>query len=90
MGDLGCPTITCAVGLHIFTNTFYDLGASINVMSKVIYNKNSRRTPVPHRLSIANGGSIIIEADGNSQGHPGKNLRSIHPHRLRHPRHGPK
>jgi len=39
MGDPGCPTITCAIGPHVFTNAFCDLGASINVMSKVIYDK---------------------------------------------------
>jgi hypothetical protein len=38
-GDPSCPTITCSVGPHVFHNAFYDLGASINVMSKVIYNK---------------------------------------------------
>jgi hypothetical protein len=39
MGDPGHPTITCAIGPHVFTNTFCDLGASINVMSKVIYDQ---------------------------------------------------
>jgi hypothetical protein len=37
MGDPGLPMTTCAVGLHVFTNAFCDLGASINVMSKVTY-----------------------------------------------------
>jgi hypothetical protein len=37
--DPGRPTITCFIGPHVFYNTFYDLGASINVMSKVIYDK---------------------------------------------------
>jgi len=34
---LGRPTITCSIGPHVFHNAFCDLGASINVMSKVIY-----------------------------------------------------
>ena len=38
-GDPGHPTVTCSIGPHVFHNAFYDLGASINVMSKVIYNK---------------------------------------------------
>ena len=37
--DLGRPTITCSIGPHVFHNAFCDLGASINVMSKVIYDK---------------------------------------------------
>ena len=37
--DPGCPIITCSIGTHIFHNAYYDLGASINVMSKVIYDK---------------------------------------------------
>jgi hypothetical protein len=37
--DLGRSTITCLVGPYVFHNNFCDLGASINVMSKVIYDK---------------------------------------------------
>jgi hypothetical protein len=37
--DLGRPTITCSVGPHVFHNTFCYLGASINVMNKVIYDE---------------------------------------------------
>jgi hypothetical protein len=36
-GDPGRPTITCAIGPHVITNAYCDLGASINVMSKVTY-----------------------------------------------------
>ena len=36
--DPSRPTITCSIGPHVFHNAFYDLGGSINVMSKVIYN----------------------------------------------------
>jgi hypothetical protein len=37
--DPGRLTITYSVGPHVFHNAFCDLGASINVMSKVIYDK---------------------------------------------------
>ena len=37
--DPGHPTITCSISPHVFLNAFCDLGASINVMSKVIYDK---------------------------------------------------
>jgi hypothetical protein len=32
----GRPTITCSIGPKVFDNAFCDLGASINIMSKVI------------------------------------------------------
>jgi hypothetical protein len=37
--DPGRLTITSSIGPHVFDNAFYDHGASINVMSKVIYDK---------------------------------------------------
>ena len=37
--DPSRPTITCSIGPKVFDNAFYDLGASINIMSKVICNK---------------------------------------------------
>jgi hypothetical protein len=37
--DLGRPIITCSIGPHVFHNAFCDLGASINIMLKVIYDK---------------------------------------------------
>jgi hypothetical protein len=33
------PTITCLIDLHVFHNSFCDLGASINIMSKATYDK---------------------------------------------------
>jgi hypothetical protein len=32
-------TITCFISSHVFYNAFCDIGGSINVMSKVIYDK---------------------------------------------------
>jgi hypothetical protein len=37
--DPGRLTITCSIGSHVFHNGFYDLGASINIMFKVTYDK---------------------------------------------------
>jgi hypothetical protein len=37
--DHGRPTIPCSIVPHVFHNAFYDLGASINIMSKVTYDK---------------------------------------------------
>jgi len=33
----GMPTITCEIGPQLFHNVFCDLGSSVNIMSKVIY-----------------------------------------------------
>ena len=35
--DPGMPTITCEIGPQLFHNVFYDLGSSVYMMSKVIY-----------------------------------------------------
>jgi hypothetical protein len=37
--DPSRPTITCSIGPKVFDNAFCDLEASINTMSKVIYDK---------------------------------------------------
>jgi hypothetical protein len=37
--DPGRPTITCSIGEHVIHNTFYDLGASMNIMSKITYDE---------------------------------------------------
>jgi hypothetical protein len=37
--DPGCPTITCSIGPHVIHNAFCDLGASMNIMSKVTYDE---------------------------------------------------
>ena len=35
--DPGMPTITCEIRPQLFHNVFCDLGSSVNIMSKVIY-----------------------------------------------------
>ena len=37
--DPGCPTITCSIGTQRFDHTLCDLGASVSIMPKVIFNK---------------------------------------------------
>jgi len=34
--DPGMPTITCKIRPQLFHNVFYNLGSSVNIMSKVI------------------------------------------------------
>ena len=37
--DPGCPTITCSIGAQQFDHALCDLGASISVMPKVVFDK---------------------------------------------------
>jgi len=54
--DPGRPTITCSIGPKVFDNAFCDLGASINIMSKVIYDKilGGPLSTAHFRLQMAN------------------------------------
>jgi hypothetical protein len=38
-GDLGRPIIPISIGCHVFPEAVCDFGASVNIMSKVIYEK---------------------------------------------------
>jgi hypothetical protein len=38
-GDLGKPIIPIHIRAHTFDEAIYDLGASVNIMPKVIYKK---------------------------------------------------
>jgi hypothetical protein len=78
--DLGCLTITCSIGLHVFRNALCNLRASINVMSKVIYDKILGGF-VHCTLLTVNGRSIFMKSGGISQGYLGENSRHIHPPR---------
>jgi hypothetical protein len=37
--DLGCPTIDSSIGSQNFENALCDLGASVSVMPKKVFNK---------------------------------------------------
>ena len=37
--DPGCPTITCSIGTQQFDHALYDLGASVSVMPKTVFDK---------------------------------------------------
>jgi hypothetical protein len=38
-GDPGRPIIPISIGCHVFSESVYDFGASVNIMPKVIYEK---------------------------------------------------
>jgi hypothetical protein len=52
MGDLGVPTISCLIGTQKFGQALYDLGASVNVMPKVIYDQLNHDSLVPTSMHL--------------------------------------
>ena len=53
--DSGCPTITCSIGTQQFNHALCDLGASISVMPKVVFDKLNftHLAPTPRQLQLA-------------------------------------
>ena len=45
--DLGNPTISCPIGVQQFDQALYDLGASVSVMPKVVYDKLNHNSLSP-------------------------------------------
>src|SRR5574344_1984192 len=53
--DPGCPTITCSIGEQHFNHALCDLGASVSVMPKVVFDKlnYSSLSPTTMYLQLA-------------------------------------
>ena len=53
--DPGCPTITCSIGTQQFDHALCDLGASVSVMLKTIFDKLkfTHLAPTPMMLQLA-------------------------------------
>jgi len=53
--DPECPTITCSIGAQHFSHALCDLGASVSVMPKAVYDKLNftHLTPTPMHLQLA-------------------------------------
>jgi hypothetical protein len=49
--DLGCPTIDCSIGDQHFNNALCDLGASVSVIPKVVFNNFSYSTLSQHQCA---------------------------------------
>jgi hypothetical protein len=52
MGDMGIPTISCLIGTQSFDQALYDLGSSVSIMPKVIYDWLSHDSLVPTSLHL--------------------------------------
>ena len=50
--DRGCPTIDCSIGTQHFEHALCDLGASISVMPKVIFDKLNHTTLSPTSIYL--------------------------------------
>jgi hypothetical protein len=61
--DLGCPTIDCSIGSQNFENTLCDLGESVSVMPKKVFDKlnYSTLTPTSMCLQLADHSSATLQ-----------------------------
>jgi hypothetical protein len=50
--DPGCPTIDCSIGDQYFDNALCDLGASVSVMPKAIFDKLSHAKLDPTTMCL--------------------------------------
>ena len=50
--DLGCPTIDCSIENQNFENALYDIGASISVMPKKVFDKLDYSTLTPTSMCL--------------------------------------
>ena len=50
--DPGCPTIDCSIRCQNFENALYDLGASVSVMPKKVFDKLNYSTLMPASMCL--------------------------------------
>ena len=50
--DTGCPTITCSIRAQHFSNALCDLGASVSVMPKLVYDKLNHHALAPTAMCL--------------------------------------
>ena len=50
--DPRCPTIDCSIGNQMFENALCDLGASVNVMPKMVFDKLDYSTLTPTTMCL--------------------------------------
>ena len=50
--DPGCPTIDCSIGSQNFENALCDLGASVSVMPKKVFDKLNYSTLTPTSICL--------------------------------------
>jgi hypothetical protein len=70
MGDPGVPTISCIIGTQKFDQALCDLGASVSIMPKVIYDQLNHDSLVPTSLHLQMVGQSIRRLVGIAEDIP--------------------
>jgi hypothetical protein len=70
--DPGCPTITCSIGTQVFDHALCDLGASISVKPKVIFNKMNYTHLKPTTMTLQLADSLVRYPTGIAEDIPVK------------------
>jgi hypothetical protein len=68
MGDPGVPTISCLIGAQNFDQALCDLGASVSIIPKVIYDQLNHDSLAPTSMHLQLASSM------NYERYPGENL----------------
>jgi len=70
--DPGCPTIDCSIGRQHFEHALSDLGASVSVMPKVIFDKLNHTTLSPTLIYLQLADESICHPAGVAENIPVK------------------
>ncbi|KAJ1270405.1 hypothetical protein BS78_06G050000 [Paspalum vaginatum] len=70
--DPGNPTISCSIGTHHFDQALCDLGASVSVMPKVVFDKITHATLAPTAMCLQLANQSIRYLDGIAEDIPVK------------------
>jgi len=70
--DPGCPTIDCSIGTHHFEHALCDLGASVSVMPKVIFDKLTHAVLSPTSIHLQLADQSIRHPAGVAENIPVK------------------
>ena len=68
--DPGCPTIDCSIGSQNFENALCDLGASVSVIPKKIFDKLNYSTLTPASMCLQLADQSVRYAAGISENIP--------------------
>ena len=70
--DPRCPTIDCSIGNQNFENELCDLGASVSVMPKKVFDKLNYSTLMPTSMCLQLAGQLVRYREGIPENIPVK------------------
>ena len=70
--DPGCPTIDCSIGSQNFENTLCNLGASVSVMPKKVFDKLNHSTLTPTLMCLQLADQSVRHPTGIAENIPVK------------------